>query len=383
MGNIYLDRGDLPEMAAWYRKALELAPDNTEALVNVGRMLRDQGRWEEALACYDKALQRDPGHVESHFSRALIYLTLGRFREGWKAYEWRLQMADWSRKAYPHRLRMPCWNGEPFIGRTLLVHHEQGFGDTLQFIRYLPMVQARGGTVLLEVPASLRSLLKGIPGADEIMELSPAGPPQREFDLHVPLLSLPGLFGTTLESIPAQVPYLSANSEKVAAWGKRIGGSSFKVGIVWSGSTWNAKLADKSCPISLFLTLAGTPGARLVGLQKNPASNDLAAAAAEGIQNYGDEFADFSDTAAAIANLDLVISVDTAAAHLAGAMGKPVWVLLPCVADWRWLLNREDSPWYPTMRLYRQPRPGAWDEIFRRLAHDLKATIEFHREPMR
>jgi tetratricopeptide (TPR) repeat protein len=383
MGNIYLDRGDLPEMAAWYRKALELAPDDTEACVNVGRMLRDLGRWEEALACYDKALQRNPGHVESHFSGALIYLILGRFSEGWKAYEWRLQMADWPKKGYPHRLRTPCWNGETFIGRTLLVHHEQGFGDTLQFVRYLPMVQARGGTVLLEVPASLRSLLNGIPGADEIIELSPACPPERTFDLHIPLLSLPGLFGTTLESIPAQVPYLSPDPAKVEAWGKRIGGDLFKIGIVWSASTWNAKLAEKSCPFSHFLTLAGTPGARLVGLQKDPVAIDLAAAAAEGIRNYGDEFADFSDTAAAMANLDLVISVDTAVAHLAGAMGKPVWVLLPCVADWRWLLNREDSPWYPTMRLYRQPRPGVWDEIFRRLAQDLKAAVDFHREPMR
>lgn len=383
MGNIFLDRGDLPEMSAWYRKALELAPDKMEAFVNVGRMLRDLGRWEEALACYDKALQRDPGHVESHFSRALIYLTLGRFHEGWKAYEWRLQMADWSKRAYPHRLRTPCWNGEPFVGRTLLVHHEQGFGDTFQFVRYLPLVKARGGTVLLEVPAALRSLLNGIPGADDIMELSPAGPPGRAFDLHVPLLSLPGLFGTTLESIPAQVPYLSADRVKTAAWAKRIGENFFKIGIVWSASTWNAKLAEKSCPIFHFLPLAGTPGTRLVGLQKNPASNDLAAAAAEGIRNYGEEFADFSDTAAAIANLDLVISVDTAVAHLAGAMGKPVWLLLPCVADWRWLLNRSDSPWYPDMRLYRQPRPGAWDDVFRRLAQDLNTAVEFNREPMR
>jgi tetratricopeptide (TPR) repeat protein len=380
LGNIFLDRGDLPGMAAWYRKALELTPDNTEACVNVGRMLRDQGRWEEALACYDQTLQRDPGHVESHFSRALICLALGRFSEGWKAYEWRFQMADWSKKSYPHQLRTPRWNGDPFVGRTLLVHHEQGFGDTLQFVRYLPLVKARGGTVLLEVPAALRSLLHAIPGADDVVELSPAGPTERGFDLHVPLLSLPGIFGTTLESISAKVPYLSADPAKTAAWAKRLGGHFFKIGIAWSSSAWNAKLAEKSCPISHFLPLAQTPGARLVGLQKKPAPNDLAAAAAEGIRNYGEEFADFSDTAAAIANLDLVIAVDTAVAHLAGAMGKPVWVPLLCVADWRWLLNREDSPWYPTMRLYRQPRPGAWDDLFRRLAQDLKTAVALQRE---
>jgi tetratricopeptide (TPR) repeat protein len=383
MGNTFLDRGDMPGMAAWYRKALELAPNDTEAFVNVGRMLRDQGQWEEALACYDKALQRDPGHVEAHFSRALIYLALGRFREGWKAYEWRLQISDWSKKAYPHRLRTPRWNGEPFVGRTLLVHHEQGFGDTLQFVRYLPMVKARGGTVVFEVPGALKVLLMGIPGADDILELSPTGASRRAYDLHIPLLSLPGLFGTTLESIPAQVPYLAADPAKVSAWAKRIDGNLFRIGIVWAASNWNAKLAEKSCPISHFLPLAETPGVQIVGLQKNPAANDLAAAAAAGIRNYGEEFADFSDTAAAIANLDLVISVDTAAAHLAGAMGKPVWVVLPCVADWRWLLNREDSPWYPAMRLYRQPRPRAWDDVFRQLAQDSKKAVEFHREHMR
>jgi tetratricopeptide (TPR) repeat protein len=383
MGNIFLDRGDLPEMAAWYRKALQLAPDDTEAFVNVGRMLRDQGRWEEALACYDKALEREPRHVEAHFSRALIYLTLGRFSEGWPAYEWRLQMAGWFEKAYPHRLGTPRWNGEPFAGRTLLVHHEQGFGDTLQFVRYLPLVKARGGTVVLEVPSALKPVVAGIRGADDTFDLSPPGKSRPAHDLHVPLLSLPGLFGTTLESIPAQVPYLSADPAKAAAWAERIGGNSFKIGIVWSGSTWNARLADKSCPVSHFLSLAGIPGVRLFGLQKKPAAHEQAAAAAEGIPNHGEEFADFSDTAAAIANLDLVIAVDTAVAHLAGGMGKPVWVVLPCRADWRWLLNRADSPWYPTMRLYRQPRPGAWDDVFHRLAQDLKTVVASQREHMR
>ena len=373
LGNVCLDRNDPEGMVAWYRRALALAPEDAAACVNVGRMLRDLGRLDEALALYEAALRLDPDNVESHFSRGLIRLTQGRYPDGWQGYEWRCRRAEWV-KGYPHRLGSPRWNGEPFCGRTLLVHHEQGFGDTLQFVRYLPMAKARGGRVLFEVPAALRSLVRGVAGADDVLELSPCGPARVPHDLHVPLLSLPGLCGTTLDTIPAEVPYLFADPVKTAAWAERLDPLGLNVGIVWSGSTWTRRLAEKSCPVDQLMGLTTIPGTRWVALQKDAPAAELEAARAAGVACWGPEFRDFSDTAAAVVGLDLVIAVDTAVAHLAGAMGKPVWVLLPKRSDWRWLLDRTDSPWYPTMRLYRQGGPDSWADVIARVAHDLAAV---------
>jgi hypothetical protein len=335
-------------------------------------MFRDLGRWDEALALYDAALRLEPEGVDARFSRGLIHLTLGRFPEGWPGYEWRCRRPEWT-KAYPHALPSPRWQGEPLRGRTLLVHHEQGFGDTLQFVRYLPLAKAQGGRILFEVPAALRPLVRGVAGADEVLELSPSGPTRVPHDLHVPLLSLPGLCGTTLESIPARVPYLFADPEKAASRAERLGAGGLKVGIVWSGSRWTSRLAEKSCPAAHLLGLAATPGTRWVALQKEIPAEELAAARAAGVACWGPGLGDFDETAAAVAGLDLVIAVDTAVAHLAGAMAKPVWVLLPQQADWRWLLDRTDSPWYPTMRLYRQERSGGWAEVVARVGRDLAA----------
>ena len=328
LGNVCLDRNDPEGMVAWYRRALAFTPEDAAACVNVGRMLRDLGRLDEALTLYEAALRLDPDNVESHFSRGLIRLTQGRYPDGWQGYEWRCRRAEWV-KGYPHRLSSPRWNGEPFGGRTLLVHHEQGFGDTLQFVRYLPMAKARGGRVLFEVPAALRSLVRGVAGADDVLELSPDGPTRVPHDLHVPLLSLPGLCGTTLDTIPAEVPYLFADPVKTAAWAERLDPLGLNIGIVWSGSTWTRRLAEKSCPVDPLMGLTTIPGTRWVALQKDAPAAEFAAARAAGVACWGPEFRDFSDTAAAVVGLDLVIAVDTAVAHLAGAMGKPVWVLLP------------------------------------------------------
>ena len=374
MGNVCLDRGDLAGMADWYRKALAFTPEDRTGFANVARMFRDLGRWDESLALYDAALRLDPDNAEMRFSRSLIHLTLGRFAEGWPGYEWRCRRTEWA-KAYPHALPSPRWRGEPLDGRTLLVHHEQGFGDTLQFVRYLPLAKARGGRVLFEVPAALHRLLRSVEGADDIVVLAADGPTRAPHDLHVPLLSLPGIFGTMLECVPDRVPYLFPDPQKAACWAERLDPLALNVGVVWSGSRWTPRLAEKSCPLELLLTLAPLPGIRWVALQKDAPPIELATAHAAGLTIWGPELGDFSDTAAAVAGLDLVIAVDTAVAHLAGAMGKPVWVLLSRSADWRWLLDRTDSPWYPTMRLYRQEHGSGREGVVARVGRDLEALV--------
>ncbi len=370
-GNICLDLGDLNGMADWYRKALDLAVSDASACTNVGRMLEDLGRPAEAMECFDRALAKDPGHTDARFNRAALLLKLGRWSAGWEEYEWRFKRADW-RNAYPHRLPALRWDGRRFAGKTLLVHCEQGLGDAIQFARYLPQVKALGGTVLFEAPAALTRLFRGLRGIDELLEFSPNRMPTCGFDFQVPLLSLPGVFKTSLENIPADVPYLTAEPAKTDEWGIRLAGSSLKVGIVWAASGWNRALADKSCRLSDFMTLATVPEVRFYGLQKGePAAETAGIPDDSAFVNLGVEFADFSDTAALIANLDLIISVDTAVAHLAGAMGTPVWVLLPFCADWRWMVDRDLSPWYPTMRLFRQQAKGDWTGVFMRVRLEL------------
>jgi tetratricopeptide (TPR) repeat protein len=375
-GNICLDLGDLEGMADWYRKALDLASSDAAACTNVGRMFQDQGRLEAAMECFDAALARDPSHADAHFQRATILLARGRWQEGWKEYEWRFKRADW-RNAYPHRLPAPRWEGGRFAGKTLLVHCEQGFGDAIQFVRYLPLVKARGGTVLLEAPAPLLPLFRGLDGIDELLELSDVSMTTRGFDLQAPLLSLPGIFKTTPETIPAQIPYLSADPLKAAHWNLRLAAGQIRVGIVWSASGWTQALAGKSCRLSDLIPLVALSGIRLYGLQKGAASKESAQVPSHAaFENLGEEFEDFSDTAAVLANLDLILSVDTAVAHLAGAMGKPVWVLLQSRADWRWMAQREYSPWYPTMRLFRQQVQGDWAGVFGRVQHELALVAE-------
>jgi hypothetical protein len=273
------------------------------------------------------------------------------------------------------------WEGSEFRGKTVLVHCEQGFGDTLQFARYLPWVKQRGGRVIFEVQAELRGLFQGFQGADEIVALSAGRPVDAPHDYHVPLLSLPGIFGTRLDTVPSCRAYLSADLRKEALWDDRLGDGGMRVGIVWAGSAWHSKDPGRSCGIAPFQALASVPGLRLIGLQKGPAAAEaLNSSAGFEFINWGGELNDFSDTAALVSALDLVISVDTAVAHLAGAMGKPVWVPLPFVCDWRWLTNRPDSPWYPSMRLFRRGRDETWQEVFNRVAAELQGLArERHR----
>ena len=341
----------------------------------MAKTYQDQREIQKAAFWFEKALQIKPDYAEAKFNLATVYLLTENFQEGWQGYEWRFRRREWKR-TYPHRYRKPRWNGENFTGKRLLVHSEQGLGDILQFVRYLPKVKARGGTVVFETRKALMDIFKNLPGMDELVMFAPDGQPVAEFDLYVPLASLPGIFETTLEDIPAQVPYLFADSGKSVAWRKRLSPDGFRVGLVWAGTDTDPR---RACHLKWLKMLSDVPGVYLYGLQKGIAVEQIEV---EGLPqgmrmtNLGQEFDDFADTAAVVENLDLVVSIDTSVAHLAGAMGKPVWVMLPYAADWRWFLNRDDSPWYPTMRLFRQPDPGNWASVGRHIATELQNFVK-------
>ncbi len=351
-------------------RALSLKPDYVEAYNTIASVLLKKGLYAEAIENYRQTLRLNPDYAEAHTNLGMALLLNERFEEGWAEYQWRLS----DEKAFHlHHYQSPCWDGSSFAGRRLLVHYEQGFGDNIQFIRYLPMVKARGGTVLCEMLKPLIGLWRGFPGIDELIEASSNSKPAVKFDFHVPLLELPRIFGTTLETIPAEVPYLHADSTKAEYWRQRIAGTSFKVGIVWAGKPAHSEDSNRSCRLQHFAPLAKIPGVRLYSLQKGPAAGQISELPGTmTVKNPGEEFEDFTDTAAAIENLDLVISVDTAVLHLAGAMGKPAWAILPFTPDWRWMLNRQDSPWYPTMKLFRQKKRGQWEPVFQRVAEELR-----------
>ncbi len=365
----------LTEAIAHCSRAIQLKPDSAEPYYNLADAQRDLGRCEQAIANYDRAIQLKPNCAQAHWNKALALLLSGNLLEGWKAYQWR-RNPHLKIVTYPHRYELPRWDGSSFQGKTLLVHYEQGLGDTLQFVRYLPMVKGRGGRVILEARKPVIGLLRRFPGIDRLVEASDQKP-AIQFDLHVSLMDLPQIFATTLDTIPCSVPYLHAAPEKIEHWGDQLAKTGLKVGIVWAGSPAHGKGHIRSCPLEHFAPLAGIPGVRLYGLQKGREAKQVEHLAGKvAVLNLADQFEDFTDTAAAIANLDLIISVDTAVLHLAGAMGKPVWALLPFTPDWRWMLNRQDSPWYPTMRLFRQKSLGDWRTIFHTVAEQLQILIE-------
>jgi hypothetical protein len=268
------------------------------------------------------------------------------------------------------------WDGSGFSGKRLLIRYEQGLGDNLQFVRYVPMVKALGGTVTLETARPLLGLLEGFEGIDRLVEAAPDGQATAEFDLDVFLLDLPRIFGTTAETIPAEVPYLYADRSKTEYWRDRLDGDDFKVGVVWAGSPKHTNDSNRSCSIQHFRPLTEIESVRLIGLQKHESAVGAGQLSDEmPFMNLGEKLADFTDTAAVIENLDMVISVDTAVLHLAGAMGKRVWGLLPFEADWRWMLESSDSPWYPTMRLFRQTAAGDWGGVFGNVADELRQCV--------
>lgn len=368
-GNVMrvLSRHD--EALASYERAVALRPHYADAHNNRGQTLRDLKRYEEALTSYDAALAADPTHTMAHCNAAAVRLLLGHFKQGWVDYEWRWKKPSVIRlnRNFPQ----PQWRGEDIASKTILLHSEQGFGDTIQFCRYVPLVVARGARVILEVQRQLCTLMADIPGATEVIA---RGSPLPTFDVHCPLLSLPLAFATELETIPAERAYLSASREKAGGWHARLAAQRRTlVGLAWSGSRRHEGDRERSIALDALIPLLAA-NVTIVSLQKDVRPADAGTLNAHrDILHFGDEWHDFSDTAALISELDLVISVDTSVAHLAAALGKPTWILLPEVPDFRWLLEREDSPWYPTVRLFRQDSSRDWNCVIARVQEALRA----------
>jgi len=364
--------GRAEEAIAAADRALALEPANILALNHRANALRALGRLTEALECCDRAVDADPHCVESHFNRALCRLTAGDYARGWEEYEWRWRLPGFE-KSTP-RLQLPLWLGEENIaGRTVLLHAEQGHGDTIQFCRYVPLVAAKGATVVLAVQPLLAALLASLPGVRQIV-----GSADRAIDpdFRCPLMSLPLAFGTRLETIPAEVPYLAPPPAKLRRWEEKLGPRrGLRVGIAWSGNPRNKIDPERSLTLDELAPLAAL-GLRFYCLQREMRPADLPAFAMfPNVEYFGEELRDFADTAALIAQLDLVVTVETAVAHLAGAMGKPVWTLLSYAPAERWLLKGDDSPWYPTMRLFRQTRPGGWQPLLERVCDELQRLL--------
>jgi tetratricopeptide (TPR) repeat protein/GT2 family glycosyltransferase len=385
LANSLRDETRCTEAIEHYREAVRLKPDFAEAYNHLGVVLNAQGGFAEnidnyeAIENYRRALQINPDFAEAHWNLSLVLLRTGRLTEGWKEYQWR-RNPKLDITTYPHSFEKPRWDGSSFRNKRLLVHYEQGLGDTIHFVRYLPMVKARGGTVILEVRKPLYRLLQSLPGIDELVEASFDKKPDVEFDYHISLMDLPNIFATNLNTIPAEVPYIKCSPKKAEHWRKKLTSPEFKVGIVWAGSPSHGNDQNRSCAIQYFVQLSKIDGVRLYGLQKGETAEQVEELADETtITNLGTEFEDFTDTVAAIENLDLVISVDTSVLHLAGAMGKRVWALLPFAPEWRWMLNRQDSPWYPTMKLFRQEKWGQWRPVFQNVAEELRTVAARHK----
>jgi hypothetical protein len=368
---VELDRFD--DAFASYQEALRIDPDFVSAYIKQGNACAVLNRLPEAMANYAAVLRREPQHAEANFNESLARLCLGDFRNGWAKYENRWQQAKFAAKR-PNFPR-PIWRGETAIaGKTILLCAEQGMGDTIQFVRYAPLIAALGAKVLLGVYRPLVGLMASVPGVSAVIADGGTLP---EFDLYCMLLSLPFLFGTELASIPSQVPYIRPDPALIEKWRARVPNNGrLRVGVCWAGSTAHVADRRRSIPLDRFGTLLSVPGIDFVSLQRDVAVPQAAVLCNHGVTQLGDEFQDFADTAAVIALLDLVITVDTSVAHLAGAMGKAVGMLVAFSPDWRWMLDRTDTPWYPTMRLFRQSAIGDWRGPLARLRAELMGVAQ-------
>jgi tetratricopeptide (TPR) repeat protein len=361
--------GWLQDAAEAIRLGIRRAPEDEDALGNLAGILKELARPAEAEAIYRQALRLQPQNATLHVNLGIVLLLAGRLTEGWQEYEWRFRAGA----AKLPSCDRPQWNGEPLAGRTLLIRAEQGLGDTIQFCRHVPAV-AGDGILIFEVQPGLRRLMSGLPGVTGLVTVGEALP---SFDLYCPLLSLPRLLGT--QGLP--VPYLTAEPDRVTEWRDRLGADGFRVGIAWQGNPTSAAEQGRSVPLHYYLPLAQVPGVRLISLQKRHGLEQLdAVPAGLRIETLGEAFDDgpnaFVDTAALMQSLDLVITSDTSIAHLAGALGRPVWVALKRVPDWRWLLDGDQIAWYPTMRLFRQTERGDWEGVFARIAERLTKTLQ-------
>jgi len=351
-----------------YDGTLAAIPNHAAALSSRGVALQALNRHAEAIASFDRALALVPDYADAHFNRSLALLATGDYRAGQLEYEWR-----WKRTgAAPPRLNRPLWLGEtPLAGKTILLHAEQGLGDTIQFVRYVPRLAAAGAKVVLEVHPELKALLSRLPGAAAVIG---RGEPRPAFDLHCPLGSLPLAVKTEPASVPADIPYLAADPARIERWRPRLEAlRGPRVAIVWAGNAAHANDRNRSVPLASLAPLWVDSRVHLVSLQRDLRAGDGKLLERAPVLHLGPELADFDDTAAVLAGCDLVIAVDTSVAHLGGALGRPLWVLVPFSADWRWTKDAERSPWYPSARLYREARPGDWGDVVARVARDVAA----------
>ncbi|GAA5170059.1 tetratricopeptide repeat protein [Viridibacterium curvum] len=353
----------LDEALADLERVLQVHPELPELHNNRGVLLQDLGRFDEALQAYDRAIALAPDYADAHWNEARCRLLLGDYQTGWVKYEWRWQRSDAS--APQRGFKQPRWDGAPLHGKTILLYAEQGLGDTIQFLRFVPAVQAAGGRAVLEVQRGLLPFAQRM--AD--VEVFVAGDALPKFDLHCPLMSLPHALGTQLATLPAGVPYLSADAGRCAEWAERLGERrGLRVGIMWCGNPAQKDNHLRSLHLR-ELVACKHPDITFISLQKDLADDEERSIVASGqVLHFG---ASLDDTAALMMNLDLVISVCTSMAHLAGALGRPLWVLLQSASDWRWLRDRDDSPWYPSARLFRQQRSGEWAPVIQRVADSL------------
>jgi hypothetical protein len=357
--------GQTNEAVATLLRTMTLHPNFPKPYMSYGAILERQSRYDEALRNFEKACALKMDYAKARAARAGAWLRIGDYAGGWPEYEWR-----WRVEKFPGRRPVqgvPLWDGSDLAGKTILLYHEQGLGDTIMFARYIPLVAARGGRVVVECPPPLVDLVSQVAGVRDVV--IPNGPPPA-YDVQLPLLSLPSVFRTAMETIPRDVPYLRVPEDRKAAWAGRIPDDGRKkIGLCWAGGQ---SQPHRSIPTPLLAPLAQVAGVRWVSLTKEPLP-DHGPPPLDLLDPIPD-VKDFADTAAILDRMDLVITIDTSVGHLAGALGKPTWTLLARHSDWRWLLDREDSPWYPTMRLFRQPDHGDWQSVIARVAAELGGT---------
>jgi Tfp pilus assembly protein PilF len=367
LGTAHQTEGELEQAAACFRRVLELRPGSLEAIDNLGGTLHAMGELEQAVECYETALAIDPDRSESNFYRGLTWLTMGELKRGWEGYQRRFDC-----KGYPIlEFRQPLWDGTPLDGRGILLYADQGLGDSIQFVRYSSLIHEKGGHAVVVCQKSLERILMSCPHVEAAVTEGAVVP---DLDVYLPISSLPAIFETSLATIPNDVPYLFADPRLVKSWGAELGSyQGFKIGVCWQGNPAHAKDRDRSFPLARLEPVAQVKGVRLFSLQTGRGAEQLGEVGGRfAITDLGGRLGDLMDTAAVMKNLDLMITPDTALAHLAGALGVPAWVALPFAPDWRWLLEREYSPWYPSIRLFRQQRWGDWDGVFQCMAGELK-----------
>jgi tetratricopeptide (TPR) repeat protein len=374
LGVLLLKKWRIEEAAEYIRAALSTKIDFAESYNSLGNVYWQSLSIDNAEANYRKAIELKPEYPEAHHNLGLLLLLTGRFDEGWQHYEWRQRIPE--AKIHTREFDQPAWRGEDLASKRIFVHQEQGFGDVIQFVRYVPLLAQQGAEVIFESPPQLSRLLASVEGISCLVQ---RGNPSPEFDYYVPLLNVPRFMGTRSDNIPCRIPYLKPDPSDIEKWGKRLDtiGPGYRVGIVWAGNPKHLNDRCRSMNISELAPLASIENVKWISLYRRPKGAVISEdTISMQLIDWTEELSDYTDTAALIAHLDLVISVDTSVAHLAGALGKPVWIMIPFVPDWRWMLDRSTSPWYPTATLYRQKCAGDWADVMENILKDLTMYIK-------